>query len=205
MSVDTMATEIVIHVVRITSGIVIFFLGMWCERRRSRQIGRRNIHHNNPEALEMEQHLLSHQKPASLLGIHVSTCTGNYLALAAPLSLNTNVHGTAFAGSLYSILVLTCYYATRSWLLQQVEIQDYVLVAKSAKIQYKQPVKDCELIRAWCNLPSEEVLETFRQELVGSEQKACLQVESQVQNSNAGGLACTCVVELCAYKCREDE
>ena len=203
-----MATEIVGLVLGFISGIVMFLLGMWCERRRSRQVGAAAMLSRtrcgcNPEALDIEQDLLSHQKPATLLGIRVYNCTGNYLALSAPLSINTNVHGTAFAGSLYSVIVLTCYYATRTWLLQQPEIQDYVLVAKSAKIQYMHPVKDCELIVARCTLPSEDILETFRQELVGSRQKGYLKVEGKV-NLEGGSAACECVVELCAYKRRDE-
>jgi len=205
--IDTMVMEVIVrYVVSFILGIVVFILGMWAERRRSRQGGAsRQRHGSNPEALEIEQHILTNQKPARPLGVRVHACTGNYLALSAPLSPNTNVHGTAFAGSLYSLIVLTCYYSTRSWLLQQSEeVQDYVLVAKSAKIQYKQPVKDCELIVARCTLPSEEeVLEKFRQELVGSMKKGYLQVEGRV-NLEGGAIACHCVVELCAYK-RKDE
>lgn len=197
-----MATEIIVRYVLGTLGIVIFLLGMWCERKRSRQVGTaatQQRHRSNPEALEIEQHLLYNQKPATLLGIRVHACSGNYLALSAPLSINTNVHGTSFAGSLYSVIVLTCYYATRSWLLQQSELQDYILVAKSAKIQYLYPVTDCELIVARCILPSQEILETFRQDLVSSKQKGYLQVEGKV-NLEGGSTACECMVELCAYK-----
>ena len=38
------------------------------------------------------------------------------LSLSAPLELNKNVHGTAFAGSLYAAGVLCAFYLGREWL-----------------------------------------------------------------------------------------
>lgn len=199
-----MLDVVIRYAVIFVGGIVIFLAGMLAERRRARSIGSLSPqrHSSNPQALEMEQHLLKTQKPASLLGIRVHHLSGNYLALSAPLKLNTNVHGTAFAGSLYSLTVLTGYYAARSWLLQQEEYADYVLVAKSARIQYKQPIKDCLLIVARCTLPSLAFLDKFRQGLDSDAKKGYLEVSSHVNLENGGTLACECVIELCAYKAR---
>lgn len=200
-----MLDSVIGYVVGVVGGMIIFLVGMWAERRRARQqlMGGASRHSSNPEALEIEQHILSTQKAAALLGIRVHACSGTYLALSAPLKLNTNVHGTAFAGSLYSLTVLTCYYAARSWLLQQQSnlLQEYILVAKSASIQYKRPVVDVSVTVARCTLPSPEILEKFRQELTGPLKKGYLQVEGHVHLED-GNVACTCTVELCAYKPR---
>lgn len=198
-----MLDVVVRYVVSFVAGIIIFLVGMWAERRRARGVASsRQRHSSNPEALEMEQHILTTQKPAALIGVRVHVLSGDYLALSAPLKLNTNVHGTAFAGSLYSLTVLTCYYAARSWLLQQEEYADYMLVAKSARIQYKQPVKNCQLIVARCNLPTSESLDKFRQGLDSDAKKGYLEVSSHVNLEDGGAIACECTVELCAYKSR---
>ena len=41
------------------------------------------------------------------------------LTLSAPLELNRNVHGTAFAGSLYSVGVLCAFYLGRAWMRRE--------------------------------------------------------------------------------------
>jgi thioesterase domain-containing protein len=194
------------YVVTFLVAVGVFLLGMWCERQRSKQVlitASRRRFLSNPEALEIEQHILKTQKPARSLGIRVHAYSGTYLALSAPLSLNTNVHGTAFAGSLYSLIVLTCYYAARSWITSQPDLQDYILVAKSAKIQYKRPVTACDTIVASCVLPDPDVLEKFREQLVSAAKKGYLEVEGRV-NSDDGNAACECIVELCAYKLEEE-
>jgi Putative thioesterase (yiiD_Cterm) len=87
-------------------------------------------------ARDMERHLHTTQKPARALGIRIdeyccstrhdknydtttTTTTTATLSLSAPLDLNHNVHGTAFAGSLYSVGVLCSFYLARQWLLQE--------------------------------------------------------------------------------------
>jgi thioesterase domain-containing protein len=196
-------------IVIVLVGIANFFAGMWAERRRSQHGGtgfsRQRHRSNNPQALELEAHMLKTQAPARLLGIRVHACSGTYLALSAPLSLNTNVHGTAFAGSLYSLIVLTCYYAAQSWITSQSDLKDYILVAKSATIQYQRPVTAaCDnTIVAKSVLPDQKVLENFRQELVSTAKKGYLQVKGHV-NSEDGNVACECMVELCAYQLKEE-
>lgn len=201
----TTSDVVIRYIVSFSVGIAVFFLGMYCERQRSKKqhylTSSRRRHASNPEALKIEEHILQTQTPARALGIRVYACSGTYLALSGPLSLNTNVHGTAFAGSLYSVTVLACYYAARSWLMNQSDLQDYILVAKSASIQYQRPVtSSCDSIVASCILPEDpNVLEAFRQELVGPAKKGYLKVEGHV-NTSDGNVACECTVELCAYK-----
>ena len=71
----------------------------------------------------------------------------------APLPSNINIHGTAFAGSLYSLSMLTAW-AMLTHCLQQHAIAAE-LVAARAEIQYRQPVSgpiDCH-----CRLESAQI------------------------------------------------
>ncbi|EOD08869.1 hypothetical protein EMIHUDRAFT_217177 [Emiliania huxleyi CCMP1516] len=89
----------------------------------------------SPPAHEIETHIRETQPPANLLGIGVAEVDEGSLALHAPLELNHNVHGTAFAGSLYSL----------------------ELVAKAGSISYRRPLKG-ERIIARSQLPAEAAL-----------------------------------------------
>ena len=51
--------------------------------------------------------------PAAAMAIEVAGYDGRTLSVRAPLAANRNVHGTAFAGSLFSACVLTGWGADR--------------------------------------------------------------------------------------------
>ena len=55
------------------------------------------------KAEEIEEHINRTQIPARAMGVKVVGLTDKSLSLVAPLAKNSNVHGTAFAGSLYSV------------------------------------------------------------------------------------------------------
>jgi len=75
---------------------------------------------------------------ATSLAIEVVSCARDELAVRAPLAPNRNLHGTAFAGSLFSICVLTGWGAT--WLaLAQRGIEGSIVVSDS-RIQYRKAV-----------------------------------------------------------------
>jgi thioesterase domain-containing protein len=76
--------------------------------------------------------------PAAAMAIAVADYDGRTLTVHAPLSANRNLHGTAFAGSLYSVCVLTGWGAT--WLaLREYGIEGSVVVADS-QIKYRKTV-----------------------------------------------------------------
>lgn len=99
------------------------------------------------------------------------------LALIMPLKENTNIHGTAFAGSLYSLAALSAWYLVVHYLRgcqqqqqqQRQQNQDtidrYVVVLKSAEIQYRVPVTWPNIV-AETTLPHAVDLKTFWQSLV---------------------------------------
>ena len=76
--------------------------------------------------------------PAAAMAIEVSAYDGRTLIVRAPLEANRNVHGTAFAGSLFSVCVLTGWGAV--WLaLRERELAGSIVVADS-QIRYRKAV-----------------------------------------------------------------
>jgi thioesterase domain-containing protein len=79
------------------------------------------------------------------LAIEVASCTPEELVVRAPLAPNRNLHGTAFAGSLFSICVLTGWGA--AWrALKERAIEGLIVVADS-KIRYRKAVSGDILCR----------------------------------------------------------
>jgi thioesterase domain-containing protein len=60
------------------------------------------------------------------------------IEVGAPLQPNVNIHGTGFAGSIYSLAVLTGW-ALCTHILQELEVDAELVVAK-AEIRYRAPV-----------------------------------------------------------------
>lgn len=77
------------------------------------------------------------------------------IQVAAPLSDNVNVHGTGFAGSLYSIAALAAWGLT-THILEQEGIKADVVMAK-AEIRYKNPVHSDIVCRCDCQPETKEV------------------------------------------------
>jgi thioesterase domain-containing protein len=76
--------------------------------------------------------------PAAAMAIEVTAYDGRTLMVRAPLAANRNVHGTAFAGSLFSVCVLTGWGAT--WLaLRERGLAGSIVVADS-QIRYRKAV-----------------------------------------------------------------
>lgn len=157
----------------------------------------------NSEAQEIHNHIQETQTPARLLGIRVDNLTQDSLTLSAPLSLNTNVHGTAFAGSLYAVGVLCSYYLARSWLWKNNELHGYTLVAKAGGIDYRRPVTRRRIV-ATSFLPPVQILERFCQELA-TKHKASMNICGQIllaDNTVNKNVACDYTIEVCAYRAR---
>lgn len=72
------------------------------------------------------------------MGMAVERYDGESLTVRAPLEPNRNVHGTTFAGSLYSACVLTGW--GRIWLALRERRQDGVIYAADSTIQYRKGV-----------------------------------------------------------------
>lgn len=149
-------------------------------------------------ARSIEQHIWKTQLPARLLCIRVHECTESVVALTAPLKLNRNVHGTAFAGSLYSLAVLASYYLARSYLLDRDPTFEkfYTIVAKAGTIKYKRPVTSKWFV-ARSMLPP--TMELFRKTLL-MHGKATVDVDGFIEQEETNQVASEYSIEICAYR-----
>lgn len=105
----------------------------------------------NEDALreELQSNWVREIPLAAALGIEIAAARGGELVVRAPLAPNRNLHGTAFAGSLYSVCVLTGWGAV--WLALRRAGQDGLIVATDCRIRYRRAVTDEIVCR--CNLP----------------------------------------------------
>ena len=89
--------------------------------------------------LEELQHIIDDRiLPAQTMGFEISAYDGDTLTVSAPLSANTNHHGTVFGGSQYSIA------AVAGWALLRCKLADAglngAIVVKTATMDYLRPV-----------------------------------------------------------------
>lgn len=94
---------------------------------------------------------------SAAMGIHVTAFDGHRLEIAAPLAPNVNVHGTAFAGSLYAIAALCGWGAT--YLALRLRSLDAHIVIAEGRIEYHRPVT--ERIVASCTLNPDTMSAAF--------------------------------------------
>jgi len=180
-------------------------LGVWLERRRAR------ADHAIPEsftvktrapgseAYEIEQHIQETQVPARALGIRVEAIDEHALSLVAPHALNRNVHGTAFAGSLYAIGVLTSYYLGRAWVRREgLADAGYELVAKAGRIRYQRPCTAARIV-ARSVLPPAAALASFREELEATG-KSAIEVGGCIMQGDK--VACEYTIDVCGFRPR---
>ncbi len=102
-------------------------------------------------AEQLQQTLHEHIPISVPMGIEVRSFDGSELVLTAPLEPNVNVHGTAFAGSIYAVGALT------GWSMMTLQLGlagiDGSLVIASANISYRRPVTGAIVAR--CQLPGD--------------------------------------------------
>jgi thioesterase domain-containing protein len=89
-------------------------------------------------ARELQSTWLREIPLAAAMAIEIAACTRDELVVRAPLAPNRNLHGTAFAGSLYSLCVLTGWGAT--WLALRQRALDGAIVVADSRIRYRQAV-----------------------------------------------------------------
>jgi thioesterase domain-containing protein len=109
--------------------------------------------HPNIDALcaELQTTWRSDIPLAAAMGIEVASFAAGELVVRAPRAPNVNVHGTAFAGSLFSVCVLTGWGAV--WLALREHGTMGLIVVADSRIQYRRPVTGdilcrCRLERA---------------------------------------------------------
>ncbi len=94
--------------------------------------------------------------PAQAMGITVSKVWNNGLELCAPFACNRNDKGTAFAGSIASLLTLA------GWGLLTLQFRDPDIMVVTSEIQYPRPAR--ESLRAVAEISDSE-LERIRHDL----------------------------------------
>ncbi len=105
---------------------------------------------------ELEK-FLHHEIPISIsLGVRVSNVSENEIVLEAPLDPNHNHMGTAFGGSLSTLMILASY----TWLYQKLADEGPVhVILKESQATFLRPVK--ENLRSICAAPPEKDMEEF--------------------------------------------
>ena len=82
---------------------------------------------------------------AAAMAVEIASCTRAELVVRAPATPNRNLHGTAFAGSLFSLCALTCWGAV--WLsLEQRGLAGAIVLA-DGRIRFRRAVRDELLCR----------------------------------------------------------
>jgi thioesterase domain-containing protein len=106
-------------------------LAVACDTRRVPPI--------HPLCLELEKTWLAEIPLVAALALQVIDYTHDgELRVKAPLAPNRNVHGTAFAGSLFSVCVLTGWGST--WFALKLAGLDGSIVVSESRIQYRKAV-----------------------------------------------------------------
>lgn len=90
------------------------------------------------DAERLSQRILQGIPLANAMNFSIRRLDQHSIQVVAPLEDNVNVHGTGFAGSLYSTATLAAWGLT-TYILEQAGINADVVMAK-AEIRYKRPV-----------------------------------------------------------------
>ncbi len=130
----------------------------------------------------LTQHVHENIPLSKTMQFEVLRLAGSSLTIAAPLQPNINVHGTGFAGSLYSLAVLAAWSLTSVFTRESGILAD--VVVSKAEIEYRRPVKVD--IRCQCSCDAEikatfiETLQTkgkarlFLKVIIGDSEEALL-------------------------------
>jgi thioesterase domain-containing protein len=87
---------------------------------------------------ELQETWLREIPLANALAIEVASCTPEELVVRAPLAANRNLHGTAFAGSLFAVCVLTGWGA--AWRALKTRSAEGLIVVADGRIKYRRAV-----------------------------------------------------------------
>lgn len=96
-------------------------------------------------AFELQQQIHMNMPLTQHMGFSVLELSLKHIVVSGGGQQNVNVHGTAFAGSLYTLCTLATWGLVYSRLPDDVE-----LVMASAKIEYRRPVSTSSDIQAQC-------------------------------------------------------
>lgn len=90
---------------------------------------------------------------SAAMGYRIMELDGTQIVVEAPLEPNVNIHDTGFAGSLYSLGVLSAW-ALCNHIIENAEL-DAELVIVEASIRYRSPIRG--RIRCCCRLDEDQI------------------------------------------------
>jgi thioesterase domain-containing protein len=128
---------------------------------------------------------------AAAMRIAVRSYDGRTLTVHAPLAANRNLHGTAFAGSVFSTCVLAGWGAV--WLAWREHATNGLIVVADSKIQYRRAVPG-ELVCA-CTPDAAAVATALEQFRAGGRASLSLECTIDVGERRAVTFAGTYVVQ----------
>jgi len=144
---------------------------LWAKKQKEKTLHSKSGRILSPEEQYVADSIRVNMPPARRMGITVeqvilrsedTAVDEGSVSLSMPIKGNTNVHGTAFAGSLYSLCVLSAWYTLVIHLrnpLGDNSLDNATVVVKSSEIQYKKPlwnIEDNQMIVATSFLASGE-------------------------------------------------
>lgn len=97
----------------------------------------------------LEQKIRASIPLSEAMQFSIDSLSQDAIYVTAPLAPNINIHGTGFAGSIYSLAVLTGW-ALCAHIMDELDI-DAELVVGSASIRYRMPVTTDLLCKCLCN------------------------------------------------------
>lgn len=138
-----------------------------------------------PDALlqELERRLLA-MPPVQALGLRVEGCSDDRLRLGAPLAPNVNDKGSAFGGSLASLLTLAAWGLTTLKLEEQGQRAE--VYVQDSQLRYLKPLYDPLRIEAWL-APAQDWLGFVHTFLARGKARATLLAQAR----DAGGAVVT--------------
>ena len=128
---------------------------------------------------KLQQKIRSHIPLSEAMQFNIVELSENTISVQAPLAPNINIHSTGFAGSIYSLAVLTGW-ALVTHIMDLQGIEGDLVIAR-AEIKYRKPVTG----EIYCNCSIPDLLyEAFRDDL-STDGKARLTLEIMVGDAQA--------------------
>lgn len=143
--------------------------------------------------LELKEYLCAQIPIAQALGIDVVSLSAEGVELTAPLEANRNHLGTAFGGSLGSVMILACY----AWMFNRLgeDGKNCHVVIQTAQTDYLKPVTGN--LRAVCSPPDGAEIERMLRH-VDRKGVARLKISSQIVDTS-GEVLCRFVGDFVAH------
>ncbi len=130
-------------------------------------------------ALDLQTKIRSSIPLSDTMQFNIAELTEKSILVHAPLSPNVNIHGTGFAGSIYSLAVLTGW-ALVTHIIDSQGFNADLVVAK-AEIRYRKPVNTD--IECRCRVPV-NLYEAFNRDMAAMG-KAKLSLDIEIGDSQA--------------------